>query len=322
MRSSISSSNVLTAVDFGSAISKAPSPWWSGGVFRQLCYVLLGVLLFFFADRLISTALWACISHSEFRYSVLYHRPVNASVVILGNSRGMALVDWPYMEAQTGKKLFSLTYNGIATPLSRLLFQDYLDRNPAPEVVVIEISQVLGDETLIQELKLYERASPRIQKLLKDRYPRLAAGITLSHLYAFNGEMLLRNLFYLRKSDHDWLIDGRITPSFLEESARLPKLTWAEPDPAKVEALAATVRLAKERGIKVHLVVGPYLPQFLQSITNSDSVFRQIGISAGIPIIDYSHALTNPDEFADRIHINRLGAQQMTNRMIREGIFN
>ena len=208
MRSFISSSNVLTTEDFGAADAKATR---GGGVSRQLGYVLLGVLLFFIADRLLSTALWACISHSGFHYSVLYNKPVNASVVVLGNSRGMALVNWPYMESQTGKKLFSLSYNGIASPLSELLFQDYLDRNRTPEVLVVEVSQVLSDETLIQELKLYERASPRLKKLLKDRYPRLSEGVQLSHLYAFNGEMLLRNLFYLRKSDHDWLIDGHIT---------------------------------------------------------------------------------------------------------------
>lgn len=308
MRSSISSSN-------------EPGPTVARNRARVPAYALLCVATFFVADRVLAFVLWSEVIQSGFRYSVLYRGPVNADILILGNSRGMSLVDWPYLETSTHRKAFNLSFNDLPSTLARTLFEDYLDRNRRPDIVVLELSSALGRNSLLGELKLYARASPRLERMIGTSYPEMAWGLRISKLFAFNGELMLRALYYRNRSDHDWLVDGNLTPELIDLTNREPAVRWDGPTAENRAAVVEIVRLAKARGTQVRVIVAPYLPAFVRRSPNAADIYRQMAAGLGTPVLDYSQAIADTALFADRYHMNREGSRVFTDRLIADGVF-
>jgi len=291
-----------------------------GGGPRLVLYVAIGALLFIAADRLFAAALWSQVLRSGFRYSVLYREPVNADIVVLGNSRGMSLVDWPYLERQTHLKTFNLSFNGLPPRLARTLFLDYLDRNRTPSVLLLEMTTVFGAEALTGEMKLYAQASPRLATLIAEEYPQLGWGMKLSKLYAFNGEMAMRSLYYRNRNDHDWLVDGRVSEELLRYTEQRPVPRWEAPDARNLDEVAEIIRVARERGIRVVPVIAPYLPAFVRKSPNFGEIVAGLDRRFGIPMLDYSLAISDTALFADRYHLNRAGSKAFTERLVADGV--
>lgn len=285
-----------------------------------LLYVTLGALLFVAADRLLAAALWSQVIRSEFRYSVLYREPVNADIVVLGNSRGMSLVDWPYLEAQTHRRAFNLSFNGLPPRLAKILFLDYLDRNRPPSVLLLEMTSAFAGDSVTGEMKLYAQASPRLTALFAADYPQLDWGMRLSKLYAFNGEMAMRALYYRKRSDHDWLVDGRISDELIRYTEQRPVPRWEKPEARNLDELGEIIRAARERGIRVVPVIAPYLPAFVRKTPNFEEIVQGMEQRLGVRLQDYSLAIGDTALFADRYHLNRDGSRAFTERLVADGV--
>jgi hypothetical protein len=290
---------------------------------RNFVYPIFLLLLWFVGDRFLANQLERIVLMSHFRFSRVYQGGNNYSVLILGNSRGVHAFYAPDMENETGHKVLNLSYNGMSTELAEALFMDYLDHNPAPETVILEITNLKSESELIKDLRLYYRQSPRIRSLSHRLQKKAAYASSLSHLYLFNGEMFLRTLEYIRHTDQEWINRKEITPEildFVEKAADDPNYMKILPE--NRGALMRLLRTADERGKKVCLVVAPYLPSWADKIRNLPAWVDEVAQIAGPghPVYDYSKLLQDNSYFSDRVHTNYKGSAALLTRL-KEDIF-
>lgn len=283
---------------------------------KHLLWFLLLALVVLAGDRLGGAALQKVALNSQFRYARLYAGKANAEILLLGNSRGLVLYE-PWIEKNTGKSTFNLSYNGLPMELAQALAGDYLDRYPAPERLIIDITICdRHNDPLLSGFSTYTGASPRLDALLEERQPagRLAGDVT--HLYRFNNEIFQRALFHARKSDKDWLLDRQIEPELARKATE--NSYPLEVHPELVESLKETVAYARGKGVAVYCVIGPYCPGF--RVTQLDDLKQAVEQATGLPVYDYRNALQDPALFGDFMHPNKAGAEKYLTRMQQDGV--
>ncbi|RMF31062.1 MAG: hypothetical protein D6765_02330 [Bacteroidetes bacterium] len=274
------------------------------------------LLLVILGDRLGGWALQQAVDRSRFRYSRLYTGRAEADILLLGNSRGLAFFQ-PYVEELSGKRSLNLSYNGLPMDLGRRLLEDYFERYPPPERLFIEVSMCDRENPrLIAAFGPYARHSQRLRRLIADKAPRAHCAGLLSHLYRFNGEVFQRALFYLNRSDEDWLLERTIPPAERRRAAQLPPQTL-DLQPAMLEELAAAVRLAQSHGTRVELVLMPYFPDFARKIENLEEALEAVERTTGLPVRNFAEALNDPAFFGDYRHLNRRGSRRFLELLLR-----
>jgi len=270
-------------------------------------------------DRALTAFLDAQLLQSQFRFSVAARGGLPASLLVLGDSRGVNGLYAPELERLTGMHVLNLAYNGMSTLVAEAVLRDYLERNPPPKALVLEVTSVQDTHILLDGLMCYWRQSPALGALARERSPLNERAVSAFHLYAYNGEIPLRVLFYRHRSDQDSINRYRISPELIEDAARAADFelgTRAE----NLAALGRMTALAHERGIPLRLIVVPYLPEFVAHARNWDDWLRSIGAAAGGERIwDYGHAVGDHAHFADRLHLNDVGGVPFAERLVRDG---
>lgn len=298
----------------------APSSSTSSSSWLRRALAVLGfVALVVLGDQLLGRGLAGLVESSQFRFSRLYRGDVDADILVVGNSRAVAALPPPMVAEATGRRVFSIAYNGLSAEVSRALVADFLERNRTPELIVIEASFVAQPLELITDLKLWAGESPRLAALLDKYNPEVAFASRLSLLFRANSEFLLRALYFGDRTDQTWMNRGRIS----EDKYRALLEAEAEPietTPELLVELRQLIALCREAGIEVRLFVAPYLPATRARL----GVDRWVaGLSAALspaPIADFSAALDQRDHFADRIHPNELGARRLIEVMAARGV--
>lgn len=276
--------------------------------------LLLVVVL---GDRLAGTYLQRQADLSGFRYARLYAGAAQADVLLIGNSRGLVLYQ-PFIEQISGLKTFNLSYNGLPADAMAVLTADYLDRYPAPRKMVIDITLCdRRNDPLLAGFMLYARHSPRLDSLLRQKAPKAWWGGQLSQLFRCNNELFQRALYYRNRPDDDWLLDRTIPEALAAEAVR--QSYRIDPDPYLVEQLAATVRAARQKGVAVELIIGPYFPGF--RVDGLDALKSAVERAAGLPLRDYRSALPLSEQFGDFMHPNKSGSRAFIDMLHRDGVF-
>jgi hypothetical protein len=183
----------------------------SGHVARQAVVgllVLLGGSLV--CDRLVASAAEAVVARSELRFSRAYAGGRAAEVLVLGNSRAVNAFYAPAIAERTKREVFHLGYNGMSMRVAEVLFDDYLARNEAPAFLLIEVTNLGVGDSLATLLLPYVDESPGLAALLGEVAPKVAVAQSLAHSFRYNGELFLRALYYLGRSDQAWINGGRI----------------------------------------------------------------------------------------------------------------
>lgn len=291
-----------------------------------LVWMLLLLGLFLGADRSFAWMLETIVRKSEQRFSTLYYGDIEADVLILGNSRGVNFAYAPDVSRLTGLPAYNLSYNGMSTVVVDAVFNDYVARHKKPSLVILEVTGLFVSHDLVNDLKLYGRESERIEDLLWIHSPQTARAIEYSHTYAFNSELFLRTLFYLRGSDQTW-----INRRSMQVSDVAPMIgSFAPPtfaaSPSNMEALQNILRVAEELDIPVRLVVSPYLPEFLREpsvIQARDRFVQDLHQNFGdrFRVMDYSTVITEVGHFADPLHLNYAGSVKLLGQMMADGVF-
>jgi hypothetical protein len=289
---------------------------------RTALRIALFAALVFAGDRLLGAAFASALPHSQYRFSLAARGGQPANVLILGDSRAVNGFYAPDLTKRLETPVLNLGYNGMSTLVSEAVLRDYLERNATPRLLVYEITNVQDSQELLDGLMCYWSAGPALRALAAERSPTNYQLSRLVHLYAFNGEVPLRALFYARRSDQDWINRYRV-------SEALRAATRADPDfelkarPENLEALGRIVALAHERGVPLRLVVTPYLPEYVAHASNWDAwVARLAGAAGGSERIwDYGHFPGTPDQFADRLHLNDRGSAPFADQLARDGFF-
>jgi hypothetical protein len=274
----------------------------------------------FAGDRGLAALLGHALPHSQFRFSIAARGGQPANVLVLGDSRAVNGLYAPELARHVAVPVLNLAYNGMSTVVAEALLRDYLERNAAPRVLVLEVTNVQQDDRLLDGLMCYWSFGPALAALADGRSPVNRRAARVLHLYAYNGEIPMRALFYARRSDQDWINRYRISEALLAE-------VRAEPDfelgarPENLDALGRIAELARAHGIALRLLVTPYLPEHLAHARNWDGWIARVRAAAGdgARIWDYSRAVSDPAQFADRLHLNERGGVPFAARLAEDG---
>jgi hypothetical protein len=288
---------------------------------RRIAWIIIFPLIFLAGDRVIAFLLDKVVLQSGFRFSILYRGGQQYDMLILGNSRGVNSFYAPAVQEATGRTTLNLSYNGMSADLAEALFMDYLDRNRKPKLLILEISNVAHKSDLLTELKLYTTHSERLSKLFRKANPEAAFWAEASRVFQFNGEMFLRTLYYLNASDQSWINRYRIGAAMVR-SVREGQQDELGLLPENLDALRHIIETARQKGIAVRLVIGPYLPQYRRHLSNLSGWVKTVqSVATDVPIWDYSMAVEEAASFADRLHLNYDGSLLLLKRLRQDGFF-
>jgi hypothetical protein len=285
---------------------------------RALIWFAALLALVFAGDRVLAWALDQVLVRSQFRFSRLYRGGNDADILVLGDSRGVHSFYQPEIEKLTGLRTFNLSYNSMSTRIAEAVLRDYLDHNRAPRLVVIEATCTIPGGALAVELRTFARFSPRLAALYAEGHPYGALTGRLLHLFPLNSEFYLEALHYRNQSDQDW-INHSTMPAGLRAEQPGP---WALPRPENLEAMNRIVALLRQRGIEVRLVIAPYWPVPV----NMPAIANAIDVSVHradpqLHVLNYASAVSDPEEFADRVHLNERGSVALLEILQRDGVF-
>jgi hypothetical protein len=278
---------------------------------KQALALLLFLAGFFILDRAVALGLERILLASKFRYSELYRGNAANDILIFGNSRGVNGFYSPDISRELGARTLNLSFNGLSMGMSELLLLDYLEINPAPKLIILEVSNLHNEGLNGEILQLYSSRSERLSEQWRKQQPRMAwiqAYAAQSH--RFTGEFFLRVLYYLRRSDQDWINRYRIDPAFAENFRPSGEIQaeWNRSIPQdRLDALNRIIDLAKNQGIKVRLIVTPYLPNYIAHVPRYEVWKQHVEESSGLPVTDWSRAISAPEHFSDPLHMNLEG---------------
>ena len=285
---------------------------------KNLFWYILFLLVVLVGDRLAGFVLQKQVAASQFRYSRMYGGTAAADVLLLGNSRGLTFYQ-PYIEEKTGLKTFNLSYNGLPMDVAKVLVQDYLDLYPAPKRLLIDITTCdRSNDELMAGFLSYSGQSFRLDTLLRGKLHKVWRGGQVSALFRYNNEIFQRALSHRNHSDADWLLD-RVIPADL--AAEVEQHSYPlDVHPYLLEQLRETCAAARARGVDVRLVISPYFPKFAEKVSHLDDLKKAAEAITGLPVTDYSRALTDPADFGDFMHPNKKGSQAYIDLMRKEGV--
>lgn len=274
--------------------------------------------LVFAGDRFGGWLLQRQAEQSQFRYARMYRGDAEADILLVGNSRGLTFYQ-PYIEEKTGQTTFNLSYNGLPMDAAKVLVQDYLERYPAPKVMLVDITTCdrVNDE-LLAGFTTYMNRSGRLDTLIYSKLPKVWWGSKVSALFRYNNEIFQRGLTYRNKTDEDWLLDRVISPNLVSRVEQDSYLL--EVHPYLVLQLKEMVASAQAKGVQVQLVISPYFPAFDGNVTNLDNLKTAVEQATGLPVRDYRQALTDPTDFGDFMHPNKKGSMAYIDLMRRDKV--
>lgn len=290
-------------------------------VMKNIPVYLLLLVLFFAGDRLGGCMLQKKLDDSLFRYSRLYRGEAAADVLLLGNSRGLTFYQ-PRIEEVTGRSTFNLSYNGLPADLAKVLAEDYLDRYPAPQQLMIDITACdrMNDE-LIAGFLPYAGRSNRLDTLIRHRLPKVWWGGKVSEFFRFNNEIFQRALYYRKKTDTDWLLERVISEQLVKDATRHSYDVRDKDHHAYlVGQLAELTAYAQARQVPVVLVIGPYFPGFSARVQHLDDLKMAVEHATGLQVHDYRDALNDPTAFGDFMHPNKKGAAAYIDLLKKDGL--
>jgi hypothetical protein len=289
---------------------------------RPIAWLLAGLSLVFAGDRSGGYLLERLTLKSGLRFSALYRGGASASILVFGDSRGVACCHPPSMTSRIGRRTFGLAHNGMSLELVEILLEDYLERNPAPGTVLLEVSNAIVDSNLVGDLRAYFGSSERLRALARERDRKMLLASQTTHLYRYNSEMFLRALYYRSHSDQESANQYHITPEHILAAERMTPVTFQSRS-ANLRALRRISRRALELGIELRLVVSPYLPAYRKKISNYETWLHELNQTVGPEhsVLDFGAALNDNHLFADRLHMTVEGSRRFIDLLAKAGVF-
>lgn len=287
---------------------------------KVLKLVMIFIALLFVGDRLGAWCLQKLVARSQDRYVAMYEGRAKADILVLGNSRADNHFPPQMMSRALGVTTVNLGLGGVSAKLSEALMQDFIERNGAPRLIVLEVTVLAAEPSTIGDMMIFTSYSPRIAALLKESAPRLFYTMTVFNLFQYNNEMLWRILYHVWKPPFDRVHHGTMTPAFLEQirkrSVHLPSYADNE------AALGRMLDYAQQRGIPVRIVITPYLKDQFAKFTNFESWRARVEqLTRGQKIWDYSQSFEDYALFRDSVHMNTAGTMRLLQVMISDGFY-
>jgi hypothetical protein len=288
---------------------------WTGGK-KFLGWGLAVLALTISGDRVLARLLEHIVLRSHFRYSEVYRGGLHNDVLILGNSRGVNGFDAIEMQRRTGQNTFNASYNGVSPVLLEAIFEDYLEHNPPPHSVIIELTSVDSRQESLKDLRLYRSRSQRITILDRHINSNLARASSVLHLLDYNNPLFLRTLYYSNKSDQNWSNNGVLNAAIIASIDTMHTYRLSLPE-ENVAALKRMIRTAQSHKCSIRLIITPYLPRFFAKIDNFETWKAALAAAVGTSNIeDYSASLSPESDFADGVHLSVAGRRDFMNILL------
>jgi hypothetical protein len=290
-------------------------------MWKKIAFVAGFLALLFVADRLGTAVLSHLVLASNARVSALYDGRVQADVVLIGNSRGVHMASSSEWAKALCRPVFNLSLNGLDVTTQDVLVRDFLERNPAPKVMVLEISNLFSDTFVAPEYRPFIAVSDRLSGLVRSRQDTWFPWLDISHLYRFNTEYLMRALLFLfRGSDQTPEVIGDISAARID--AYLAEHPRFDVNPKAVPVLASTLEALKAKGVEPVLVLAPYHPASFRIQDWRAEALAEVrrDLPADVAIQDWSLALTDDADFADPLHMTPLGRRELATRVSLSGL--
>ncbi|MCW2247686.1 hypothetical protein M2352_003320 [Azospirillum fermentarium] len=265
-------------------------------------------------DRSLAAALGSLLLKSQDRFIALY-RPdtAPADVVILGNSRA----DNHFPPDTVAKLACGSTVNlgmgGAPTVVSAALWEDYLDRHPAPKLLILEPTSIEDDPAVLADAPMLSTYSPRIDALVRQADANQWAWNQAFHLLTFNSNQTLRLMAgMLSEGSRDRTLDGVMSAAQKAQLDRAPEEVW-DMYPANLAALDRIIATAQSRGVTVAVAITPLYGPLAAKIRNYDDFFATLAahMPPGVTVLDLRGTATAEEQFTDPMHINRAGVERM-----------
>jgi len=282
--------------------------------------ILLSLLIFFVGQWIVVQVIDAVISKSSFRYSQLFsdNAVLDHEVLCIGNSRGLNSFYTPYINKTYDVNSYNLSFNGLRMPMMEIFIDEYISKNNNLEHAFIEVTNIIDPDTLnkYSAFNIYSNKSEVIQDKINATDSKRYWTTKFFPLYRYNTEKLFRILYYVMKpTDQDWINRYRI-PSTLEAEIQSLETQHFQIHQEDIVSLSRVDNKLESQGVNVVLFVAPYLPSYLDKVSNLDDVITEIETQTNKCIIDLSDFVLNTDYFADRVHTNEGGAEIISDTLI------
>jgi len=284
---------------------------------KIILLIVLTIITLFSCDKIISNFMSTIVKKSNFRYSKLYTNRAQSDILIVGNSRSLGLFV-PYIQKQTNKKTFSLSYNSLTTELSLALLKDYYKKYNPPKLIIIEVSMRESKPKLNSTFKIYKQFSDNISNVIKKTNESTYFYDNIFNIYRYNTELFQRTLYYINKSDINWINNRKINKYKLAESIIPEKYNYTQ---KLLNDFKEIKTLCEAHGTKCVFLLMPYHPKYQMKYTNLNDYIYDLESTLNTKIYDYRNVLKNNNYFADFIHINKDGAKQITKILYNDNVF-
>ena len=288
---------------------------------RTLTQVLIFLAIVFVGDRIGGAILNKIFSRTGYRYAEMYEGKLPAEIVVLGNSRGLHMFHPPAIEEVTGSTVANLSFNALPPVTMPIILEDYLKHHPAPKLLVLEVSciSITDEKGSLERMSILMGQNAEYGERIKERNATFYWGTQISHLFRFNSSLMWRSLL-LRGSDQSWIMDSKLNEEMLnamveDSDSELNKVA------ENLEAIKEVLRLAKEHGVKVKVLIAPYFPRYRDRLTQFEEWFGWVRKELDVDVEDYSRLLSDPSNFADHLHLNEEGARNLAEKLNAAGFF-
>lgn len=271
--------------------------------------LLLLVAFIFLIDRGVISALKHVYSASPYHFSQVYFGNVDADILVLGDSRAHRHFGQDVIE-KDDLSLINLGLGGNHLTVSAQLYEDYLQRQTAPQMVIVEVSSARFDLKNIGEMMPYMSASAGMREIVRQLDPTYYYASRLLKSLQFNSIMTFRvasKLIRHQRQEYNTYSMRAVDPS---QTRRLNSVKEQHR-----EALKKIVHLSEAYNVKPVFIFAPMAYQKAH-IIGLDVFVRDIrDIVAPYPMIDDAYFFSDSEDygarfFSDPTHMSALGAKQ------------
>lgn len=273
---------------------------------KRLCIL---VLLAMVAQIGVYFAFKTLLDHqSQFRLSRYFRQPLHKNY-ILGNSRAVNAVNEQYASQSGHTDLINLGFNGMNYQTIDALISDINSKQTNANLFV-EITGLL-EEKEDDSYAYYMGNSAFLHAQYKNtKYEYL-------HLMRLNNEVFLRNIYYLKKSDADWVNKYTISENIIAGTKTLaPNDTSLADRHLLVERMQNILHTCTQHHNKAIFFLAPYYPEYLKKLTQYPPLIDTIQQLKTFTFYDLNTLQIPVKGFSDRIHTNVSSSLQITDYLL------
>ncbi|HTE02164.1 MAG TPA: hypothetical protein VK668_22905 [Mucilaginibacter sp.] len=247
-------------------------------------------------------------SKSKFRITRYFRSPKH-KYFVLGNSRGVNSINEKYATEKLKLDIINLSFNGMPYQNMAAILTDVNSKN-TNAVIFVEIS-CLNNNEFDNSYSYYSSNSTIIKKQFS------GSVYNMFNLLRLDNELFLRNIYYLKKSDNDWVNNYTITQSIIDKIKTDTSFKIAPNKDLFATRLAELQKTCNDHGNRLVYFLAPYYPGYLYKISDYNSVLSYMSEnSKTYQFINLNKEKMTDDMFADRLHTNVKGSVLLTTDLV------